>query len=166
MRLRLASTDEVQFLTCFENGLWGSNKKTFKKWNQGDLLAIIVDKKLAALSEVISQPFESNLMFWDNGLFPHRVSINFTNVIKQENRPPISGKIKSVLEELWGSYYGWGILNKQLIESPQADIIITAITSCPNDVSDYRRNLSKYLKQAKTIRKEALDFRETNRYLE
>jgi len=45
MRLRLASIDEVQLLTCFEHGIWGSNKSTFKNWCQGDYVAFIVEKK-------------------------------------------------------------------------------------------------------------------------
>lgn len=42
----------------------------FKAWQEGDRLAIIVDKSLAALAEVAGKPFESRDKVWDNGLFP------------------------------------------------------------------------------------------------
>ncbi len=155
MRLRLGSIDEVQLLTCLEHGLWGSNRLRLTSWKQGDYLAISVDKKFAALARVISSPFESDLMFWDNDLFPHRISISFTNIIKPEYRPPISGEIRAILVKLWGPCYGWGIQNKQIIESPEADIIVKAITSCPNALKEYQDNLSLYLNKAKKYRKSA-----------
>jgi hypothetical protein len=57
MRLRLTKVDEFQFLTCIKNGVWGSNSARFADWQIGDLLAIIVDKQIAGLSEVSGSPF-------------------------------------------------------------------------------------------------------------
>jgi len=96
-------------------------------------------------------------MFWDNGLFPHRISISFTNIVKPEYRPPIASEIKNILIKKWGPYYGWGILNKQLIESPEADLITNAIISSPNGLIEYKNKISIYLNEAKNIRSQAVN---------
>lgn len=156
MRLRLAKVDEVQFLTCVEIGLWGSNRLRFRGWHKGDLLAFIVDKHLAALSEISGPPFISDLMYWDNDLFPNRIPINFISIIEPNKRPPIEGKIKDILISSWGRSYGWGIQNKQLIEGSQADNLTKIILNIPNDIDKYKKNLSPYLEEARGKREQLI----------
>lgn len=69
MRLRITKVDEYQMLTCLKYGLWGSKSARFKTWKVGDLLAIIVDKGLAALAEVSGPAFESKQKVWDTASF-------------------------------------------------------------------------------------------------
>ena len=58
MRLRLTSIDEFQFLTCLKHQLWGSKVYRFKDWEDGDYVAIIVDKALVGLAKVSGKPFQ------------------------------------------------------------------------------------------------------------
>ena len=152
MRLRLTKIDEFQFMTCLKHALWGSKSARFGDWREGDYLAVIVDKSLAGLGEIRGKPFVSRERVWDNGLFPHRIRVEFTRVLKPNDRPPILGKVRDVLTELWGPRYGWGILNQQVIESPQADCIIEAFNSRLNQLSDYKENIQSYLLEAKVRR--------------
>ena len=155
MRLRLTKIDECQFLTCLRHGVWGSKSARFRDWREGDQLAVIVDKNLAGLGEVVGEPFVSREKVWDNGVFPHRIHIEFTHVLSTSDRPPILGKVRDVLTDLWGHRYGWGILNQQVIESPHADSIIQALTSQPNSLSNYQENIQAYIQEAKTKREQA-----------
>ena len=154
MRLRITKIDEYQLLTCLKHGLWGSKSARFKTWEVGDKLAIIVEKSLAGLCEVTDQPYESREKVWDNGKFPHRIPMKFTHVLRPKDRPPILGEIRDTLTETWGPKYGWAILNQQILESSHADIVVRAITSKPNALSDYRQALTEQLEAASLKREQ------------
>jgi hypothetical protein len=155
VRLRITKIDEYQFLTCLKHGLWGSKSARFKTWEVGDRLAIIVEKSLAGLCEVAGPPFESREKVWENGLFPHRIPMKFTHVLRPQDRPPILGEVRDTLTEEWGPRYGWAILNQQVLESPNADIVARAITSRPNALADYQRALAERLDEARLKREQA-----------
>jgi hypothetical protein len=152
VRLRLTKIDEYQFLTCLKYGLWGSKSARFKTWREADRLAIIVDKSLAALAEVTGKAFESKDKVWDNGLFPHRIRLKFTHVLHPKDRPPILGEVRDAMTQQWGPRYGWAILNQQVLESPHADAVATAISSKPNSILDYQQNLADRLEEARVKR--------------
>lgn len=152
MRLRLTKIDEYQFLTCLKHGLWGSKTARFKSWQEGDRLAIIVDKSLAALAEIAGKPFESKDKVWDNGLFPHRIRLKFAHVLQPKDRPPILGEVRDAMTQQWGPRYGWAILNQQVLESPHADVIAKAISCKPNSILEYQQNLADRLEEARIKR--------------
>lgn len=59
------------------------------------------------------------------------------------------------MTQQWGPHYGWAILNQQLLESPNADVIARAISSKPNAILDYQKNLTDRLEQARVKREVA-----------
>lgn len=154
MRLRITKIDEYQFLTCLKHGLWGSKSARFKTWEVGDRLAIIVERNLAALCEVAGPPFDSHETVWDNGIFPHRIPVKFTHVLRPKDRPPILGEVRDTLTQQWGPRYGWAILNQQVLESPNSDIVAKAITSKPNALAEYQQTLSERLNEARARREQ------------
>ncbi|MBE0517113.1 MAG: hypothetical protein IBX41_06985 [Methanophagales archaeon] len=153
-RLRLVKIiDEYQFLTCLKHSLWGSRTARFKNWQEGDYLAFIVDKALSGLAEVVGKPFQSKQKVWDNDLFPHRIPIKFTHVLDGDQRIPILGEVRDALTSEWGPKYGWGILNQQLLVDEPAEIIVRAMRSQSNSLSEIISNLDQYLEEAKQQRK-------------
>ena len=155
MRLRLTKIDEYQFLTCLKHSLWGSRSARFKDWQEGDYLAFIIDKTLAGLAEVYGKPFQSQEMVWDNGLFPHRISIKFVHVLAKDQRVPLLGKVRDSLTSVWGTKYGWGILDQQVLSGTQADTIINEIRSRPNSIAEFVTNIGQLLQEAKQERENA-----------
>jgi len=153
MRLRLVSVDELQFLTCLEHQLWGSKSARFKEWKAGDYLVFVVDKALACLAQVSGEPFESKERVWDNGIFPYRIPIKIVHAIKRESRPPILGQIRDTLISAWGTTYGWGIRNQQLLQDKPAETIISIIQSHPNDLSFIQSRLGGLKDEAEAARK-------------
>ncbi len=149
IRLRLTKLDEYQFLTCLKHSLWGSKSARFKDWQQGDYLAIIVDKALAGLAEVAGKPFRSKQKVWDKDVYPHRIPIKFVHVLVVEQRIPILGEVRDVLTSVWGPRYGWGILNQQVLLDTAAETIIKAIHSRPNNLSAVESNIEQLLVEAK-----------------
>ena len=152
MRLRLTKLDEFQFLTCVKHELWGSKKRRFDDWQTGDHLALIVNKAIAGLAEVMGEPFVSQKRVWDNDVFPHRIPVKFKHVMRPENRPPILGDIRDALMSEWGRNYGWGILNQRPVSGEPAKAIVRAIGDCHDDLRDIRANIEQYLTEAQADR--------------
>jgi hypothetical protein len=152
LRLRLTKIDEYQFLTCLKHSLWGSKSARFKTWQKGDQLAIIVEKSLAGLAQVTGPAFESREKVWDNGIFPHRIPLKFTHVLRPSDRPPILGEVRDALTQQWGPRYGWAILNQQVLEGPNADTVARAITSSANALNEFQESIFDRLEQARLKR--------------
>lgn len=148
-RLRVTKLDEYQFLTCVKHSLWGSKSARFKDWQQGDYLAVIVDKALAGLAEVVGKPFKSKQKVWDKDIYPYRILIKFVHVLVVEQRIPILGEVRDVLTSAWGPRYGWGILNQQILTDKAAETIIKAIRSRPNSLSAIESNIEQLLVESK-----------------
>jgi len=152
MRLRLAKVDEYQALTCLKHSIWGSHKARFKDWQEGDYLAIIVNKSLAALAVVSGKPFVSSAKIWDNGLYPNRIPLKFQYYALHDNRKPILGPVRDALTAEWSPKYGWGILNQRLLEGEPASIIVNCFKAGANDLKKIEADLADLLMNAKSKR--------------
>lgn len=152
MRLRVTSVDEFQFLTCVRHQVWGSKSARFGSWEQGDYLAILVNKAVAGLAVVSGEPYISKQRVWDNGVFPNRVDIQFSHAFLPENRLPVLGEIRDVLTSTWGTRYGLGILNQQILQDASADTIINIVKGHPNNLPEIQKRLSELLAEAKRQR--------------
>jgi len=150
MRVRLVSLkDEYQFLTCFQHKLWGSKNARFAKWLPNDYVVFIVEKRLAGLAQVTGNPFVSREQVWDNGVYHHRLPIEFVQLLSPEDRAPILGDMREALiAKSGGASYGFLILNQVLIEGRTAKTIIDGIRSKPNRITEYAKNLTAYLQEA------------------
>jgi hypothetical protein len=152
VRLRLVKVDEYQFLTCLKHSLWGSRSARFKDWQEGDNLAFIVSKALAGLAVVAGKPFHSRDIVWDNGLFPHRIPIEFVHVLTRDQRMSVLGEVRDSLISAWGHNYGWGILNQQVLTNASANTITKAIRSRPDSLAQVKSSLAQLLQEAKLER--------------
>jgi hypothetical protein len=152
MRLRVTSVDEYQFLTCVKHQVWGSKSARFGTWQQGDYLVILVNKAVAGLAVVSSKSYTSKQRIWDNGVFPHRIDIQFSHAFFPDNRLPVLGKIRDVLTSTWGTRYGLGILNQQLLQDEAADIITNTIKSRTNNLPEMESQIDELLTEAKLQR--------------
>jgi len=150
MRVRLTKVDEHQFLTCIKHSVWGSNSARFKDWQIGDFLVFTVNKAVAGLAEVSGAPYTAQTIIWDHGTFPFRIGINFTHIFLSANRLPISGEIRDVLIQTWGTTYGWGIRDQRLLEGSAADLIIETIQDRVNDHTRMISDLDRLLIEAKS----------------
>lgn len=152
MRLRLTKIDEYQLLICLKNGIWGSKSRRFNDWYQSDKFAIIVGKNLTALAEVAGPAFESQEKVWDNGVYPYRIPLRFTHLLSPKERLPVLGEVREALIREWGPRYGWEILHQRVLESPNSDVIVNAITSRPNALQEYQQDLLDRLDEARVRR--------------
>lgn len=155
MRLRLASIDEYQLLTCLKHQVWGSRMAIFSNWEQGDYLGFIVDRVIAGLAVVEGEPYISDKPIWENDIFPNRIPIRFVRILTEENRVQLLGEVRDALTTAFGTRYGWGILAEQAITDSSAEIIIREIQTKDNALEDVRINLEQLLREAKLKREES-----------
>ena len=137
----------------------GKQISALQQSGDGDLLVILVDKGVAGLAEVTGSPYVSRAQVWDNGIFPHRIPIRFTNVMLPQQRPPILGPLRDALVAAWGPTYGWGIINQQLVPPTSAEVIIEGIYQLPNDREAIAANLETLLANARVQRDQMLKTR-------
>jgi hypothetical protein len=149
LNLRIFILDERQFLTCVKYLLWGSGRTHINKWNIGDFLVLIVDKRLAGLAEVSGKPFTSDKKIWDKAVFPHRVRIKFLHVPRKEERPSIE-KVKDPLMASLGKRYYWGIILQKIVTGDNAEKIVRAIKETPNDLKNTVANIDALIDRTKT----------------
>jgi hypothetical protein len=65
--------------------LWGSKNARFSDWKIGDYLAIIVEKQIAGVAVVSSEPFMSQDKVWGQwSLFPHRIHLKFKHLFEKK----------------------------------------------------------------------------------
>lgn len=154
MSLRVVKVDEYQFLTCFKYGLWAANKNILKKWNIGDQLVFYIDRKIAALSTISGNSFQSDEILWDVGLFPYRIPIEFNHVTFPDKRLDFNtdSSIKGIFMESWGLNYGWGINCQYPLKDESAIDFINLISTMPNDVEEYKKSYSNILNEVKQDR--------------
>jgi hypothetical protein len=151
--LRLTKIDELQFLTCLKHGPWGSKSARFSDWREGDYLMFIVDKAVAGIAKVDGPPFVSKTPVWSNGLYPHRIRLKFTQVIAPDNRPPILGRIRDVLTGLWGTRYGWAILNQMAVTGDPAKLLLDEVKKRPNSLKETIGKIEVLIDQAAALRR-------------
>lgn len=153
IRLRLTKVDEYQFLTCVKHGLWGSHTDRFRNWQIDDRLVIFVGKYLAGMGRVVGPRFKATEPVWDNGLFPHRIPIEFEVVLQPEHRPPILGDIRDALASAFPSGgYGLGILNQLLVPEKAAMTIVAAMQAAHNDIAAVSEQMESLLSEATALR--------------
>lgn len=149
MRLRIATLSELQFLRCLQYEVWGSGSSVgLRRWKKGDMLAFVVDKKIAGLAEVVGEPYRSEEEIWENGLFPERIAVKFRWVLDEVGRSSTQGRVQDILVRAWGPHYGWGIVSKQVLPEDAAKTIAEMVMSMPDASAVFRRDIKQRIKQA------------------
>lgn len=147
MVVRVATVDEYQFLICLKHQVWGANNRA-KKWEIGSYLVFTIEKNIVALAKVIGDPYFSNEIIWDNGLFEYRNPLEFIHILSRDQWIPYEGKIKKLFTDSWGDHYGTGILNKKPLSIESGKELIKEITRLPNSISQYRNNIDRLITES------------------
>ena len=132
--------------------MWGSKSARFTDWKPGDQLVFIVEKAIAGVAQVSGEPFISKTPVWSNGLYPHRIPLKFTHVIPREARLPLLGKVRDLITGVWGTKYGWAILNQMALIGEPARQLLAEIATRPNSLQEYLPKLDALIADAAMLR--------------
>lgn len=119
--------NEESYQVCKTQKLLGSRLNTLRAWNPGDILVIMVDKKIAGLAKVASKSFESDLAFWKEDVFPYRVKLEFIKDWPLKQRRELNNTIKGTIMENSGPTYSWVFLIKHPMTEDNSEIIYKEI---------------------------------------
>ena len=128
-RVRITKLDEQQFAETVKQGVWGSGRPRFRKWEEGEYLVFFVGNGLAGIAEVSGAPFHSESVLWSNGAFPYRIPIRFLGVLPAQDRPPVVGQFRDLLKRAWGTYWGLRIQNQDALVGEDAGALLSIIDS-------------------------------------
>jgi len=110
VEMRIAAVKNwVRARVAIDNAIWASNKNVFKTWQKGDVIILLVGKDGVVVAEVSGAPFRSNVMFWDDDLFEHRIPIRVLQTFDSTIGQEVNASIRHVLFD-WYRIYGWVIL--------------------------------------------------------
>ena len=92
--------------TCLQRKLYGHRKNVLSKWQRGDRVVYYVDGKLAVLGTVTGDPFFNNQeTVWPDGLYPYRIEVTPTIVLKPEDWIPVQDEVKQKVVSHLGKYW-------------------------------------------------------------
>ena len=67
--MRVARVDSWKVAdVVVKNGVWGSNRSRFGKWDQGETLVLMIGKEGVVIATVSGKPFTSDQMIWEEDL--------------------------------------------------------------------------------------------------
>jgi predicted RNA-binding protein len=89
MNYYFAKCNELNFLLCIQNGLWGQQKNKMKKWKPGDRLFLVSEEGISGFFEITSNQFEDRTNVWPDKIYPYRVNINPIKVLAPRVVPTI-----------------------------------------------------------------------------
>lgn len=107
--VRMALINENSLLSCKQEGLWAEKRNLMKKWDLGDVLLLKIENMLVGYGIVIGKAFTSDLMYWENDVYPFRIDMKWA-LLSNESRIEVDEIIRSMLIKNWGDRYGLGIL--------------------------------------------------------
>jgi len=120
--IRLVKMEELDFLICLQNSLFGRSSDFLFSWKIGDRVCFIVGDYIAGVAEITGALFHSMDLLWIKHEYPFRLPIVFTHVFPVGNRPLFT-KHKESLIDIYGK--NWGnvfVLRQKLPEEIQYEI--------------------------------------------
>lgn len=129
---RLVKIEELDFLVCLQNSLFGRSSDFVKSWDIGDFVCFIVGNYIAGVAKVTGKCFRSSEPLWLKNEYPFRIPIVFTHVFPIGGRP-FFGIHKERLINTYGK--NWGnvfVLRQRLPDEIQRELWEN-IESCQSD---------------------------------
>jgi hypothetical protein len=117
----LQSTTEENLCLCVIHGVWGSKTNKIADWHLGDKMIVYVDRRLAALFSMVSDPFTDKTPIWPGDIYPYRVAIELEHIIDPDERYSISSTdTRDVLFKFHNRSYAVGLVlsARPLMEEP------------------------------------------------
>jgi predicted RNA-binding protein len=159
MAYYLQATNEENLYTCYLEGLWGSKTTKISNWKPGDSIIAYVDRELAALFTIISEPFYDESNVWPNELYPHRVQLRPEKIIHPEHRYSISSPdTREVLFKHHTRSYGVSIvLSARPLDEEPAHVLLQYIESAPHWEDFDAEQLLGELQERQSVQQSVLD---------
>jgi hypothetical protein len=132
MKTRLIEISEYALLTFFKNERFPHANKN-QDWQKNDHIVFLVDKKLAALAAVMSDPFTT-------------CELHFIHIVNEEERVPITGLLRDTLINEWGKNIQEHITVQKAFSPATSQLFIQIFDEFRNDFQYYFNEIDYLLR--------------------
>jgi hypothetical protein len=126
--MRIASVPTWKFAdVVVKNGVWGSNRSRFGKWEHGEPLVLLIGKDGVLIATVTSKPFMSDQMIWEDDLYEYRIPVRVEKVLRGDAGAAASQAVHKALAAGLGNIYGAYIMSQSKLPEEVEELVKTAL---------------------------------------
>lgn len=155
-KVRLAKTNEMNFMNCVKFGLWASNVPRMKRWQPGEMLVFVIEKAIAGIGVVCGRPFRDFEKVWDGAVYPCRIPVRFITVYLPENRRSFE-PVRNVFMKTVGKNYGTKVVNQTPLSPEVIRAIEEVLEGANNDLDEFMAELEDNLQREREARAEDVE---------
>jgi hypothetical protein len=109
-----------------KNGVWGSNRSRFGKWELGETLVMLVGKDGVLVATVAGKPFTSDQMIWEDDLYEYRIPVHVEKVLRGAMGTAANEAVHKALAADLGNIYGSYIMSQSKLPEEVEKLVQTA----------------------------------------
>jgi len=132
--MRVARVDSWKVAdVVVKNGVWGSNRSRFGKWEHGETLVLLVGKEGVLVATVSGKPFTSDQMIWEDDLYEYRIPVHIEKILRNDAGVVANQSVRKALAAGLSGIYGAYIMSQSKL--PEEVERLVADTLVPGDCS-------------------------------
>lgn len=126
--MRVARVDSWKVAdVVVKNGVWGSNRSRFSKWDQGETMVLLVGKEGVLVATVSGKPFTSDQMIWEDDLYEYRIPVYVEEVLRSDAGAAANQAVHKALASGLGGIYGAYIMSQSKLPEEVEELVKTAL---------------------------------------
>lgn len=126
--MRVACVDSWKVAdVVVKNGVWGSNRSRFGKWDQGETLVLMVGKEGVVVATVSGKPFTSDQMIWEDDLYEYRIPVHIEKILRNDAGAAANQSIRKALAAGLSGIYGAYIMSQSKLPEEVEKLVRAAL---------------------------------------
>jgi len=126
--MRVARVDSWKVAdVVVKNGVWGSNRSRFGKWDQGEILVLMVGKEGVVVATVSGKPFTSDQMIWEDDLYEYRIPVHVEKILRNDAGAVANQSVRKALAAGLSGIYGAYIMSQSKLPGSVEELVKTAL---------------------------------------
>jgi len=126
--MRVARVDSWKVAdVVVKNGVWGSNRSRFGKWDQGETLVLMIGKEGVVIATVSGKPFTSDQMIWEDDLYEYRIPVHVEKILRNDAGAAANRTIRKALAAGLSGIYGAYIMSQSKLPEEVEKLVSVAV---------------------------------------
>lgn len=122
--MRIASVPSWKFAdVVVKNGVWGSNRSRFGKWESRETLVLLIGKEGVVVATVSGTPFTSDRMIWEGDLYEYRIPVRIEKVLRGTAGVAAGQAVRKALATGLGNIYGVYIMSQSKLPKEVEELV-------------------------------------------
>ncbi|MBA4364723.1 MAG: hypothetical protein C0398_01790 [Coprothermobacter sp.] len=126
--MRVARVDSWKVAdVVVKNGVWGSNRSRFSKWDQGETMVLLVGKEGVLVATVSGKAFTSDQMIWEDDLYEYRIPVHIEKILRNDAGAAANQSVRKALATGLSGIYGAYIMSQSKLPKEVQELVKTAL---------------------------------------